>query len=98
MTRKALEQRWLELTRTVLPELSAARGWPITADHCFMRVLLDNACGGHWVNYIDKRPAYAHAPDDVLTRAVALAEDVSAGRGNLHMLNQNSLAWRGKAR
>ncbi len=47
-SRKALEQDWLRLTRETLPALALARGWPVRADHCFQRILLDNVFGGRW--------------------------------------------------
>lgn len=94
--RGALESRWLDLTRRVLPGLAVERGWPVRADHCFMRIFLDNACDGRWTKTIAKRPAYAHAPDAVLAVAVALAEACEAGQGDLHDLNRKSLDWRGK--
>ncbi len=92
--RAALEARWLNLTRRVLPALAAERGWPVSADHCFMRIFLDNACGGRWTETISKRPAYAHAPNQVLVAAVALAEASVAGQENMHDLNRKSLGWR----
>lgn len=92
--RRALEARWLELTRTTLPALARGRGWPIRADHCFQRVLLDNACGQRWYEAIAGRPAYAAAADDVLERAVALGEAVAAGGADLADLDRRSRAWR----
>lgn len=97
-TRAALEARWLELTRAVLPGMAGGREWPVRLDHCFQRILLDAACGGCWYGHIAKRPAYAHAPDEVLARAVALGEAVAEGAADLHALNAQSLRWRGKAR
>ncbi len=77
--RLALEARWLHLTRVVLPALASPRGWPIRADHCFMRVLLDHAHGGRWTDHVARRPAYAHATTGALARAVAsLAADTEA--------------------
>lgn len=96
--RLALERRWLRLTREILPAQAGQRGWPIRADHCFMRVLLDHAHGGRWTDHIAARPAYAHAGDAALARAVALGEAVAAGRVDLAALNRQSLAWRGKGR
>ncbi|MEH3105932.1 MAG: GCN5-related N-acetyltransferase [Sphingomonas fennica] len=93
--RAALEARWLALTRRTLPAL-AARGWPIRADHCFMRVLLDHAHHGRWTDHVAKRPAYAYAAPAALARAVALGEAVAAGTADLTALNRQSLAWRGK--
>ena len=94
--RPALEARWLDLTRTALPAVASARAFPVSADHCFQRILLDAACGGRWYDHIAGRPAYAHAPDAVLARAVALGEAVLAGSADLDALNRQSLAWRGK--
>ena len=94
MTRAALEARWLQLTRETLPALASVRGWPIRADHCFQRVLLDHATGGVWYDAIPRRPAYRHASEDVLARAVALGEAVAAGTAPLAPLNTRSLEWR----
>lgn len=94
--RAALEARWLRLTRVDLPALADVRGWPVRLDHCFQRILLDAACGGRWYDHIARRPAYAHAPDAVLARAVALGQAVAAGSADLRALNAQSLGWRGK--
>ncbi|WP_308915081.1 hypothetical protein [Jannaschia sp. LMIT008] len=94
--RAALEAEWLALTRHTLPGLAAGRRWPVRFDHCFQRILLDNAVGGRWYDAIPKRPAYRHAPDDVLERAVALGRRVAAGDADLSALNGRSLDWRGK--
>ena len=96
--RAALEAEWLALTRTELPALATARGWPVRADHCFQRILFDHAFGGRWYDHIAKRPAYTHAPADRLAAAIALGRAVIAGGADLHALNRASLAWRGKAR
>jgi hypothetical protein len=92
--RKRLEASWLDLTRRRLPQAATVRRWPIRHDHCFQRVLLDNACGGVWYDHIDGRPAYRAAPLRVLAAAVALAEDAEAGRADLPALNAASLGWR----
>lgn len=96
MDRSALEAEWLRLTRQVLPALAGPRGWPVRYDHCFQRILLDNACGACWYDRISGRPAYRHASLDTLTDAVSLARAVEAGDADLSLLNQRSLAWRGK--
>ena len=94
--RLALECEWLRLTRETLPALAHARAWPVSADHCFQRILLDNALGRCWYEVVQRRPAYRHVEDEALARAVALAQAVIAGEADLHALNANSLAWRGK--
>ena len=95
MSRAALEARWLDLTRRLLP--GACRpDWPVRHDHCFQRILLDAACEGVWYDAIRGRPAYRHATEDVLRRATRLAEGVLAGTADLAALNAQSLRWRGK--
>ena len=91
--RAALEARWLDLTKRALPAAAGDR-WPVRLDHCFQRILLDDATGGVWYDAIAGRPAYSHAPRDVLERAVATGEAVLAGRADLGALNDRSLAWR----
>jgi len=93
--RAALERRWRELTDRDLP--AAATGdWPVHLNHCFQRILLDDATGGVWYDAIPRRPAYAHAPTAVLARAIATGEAILEGRADLADLNRRSLAWRGK--
>jgi hypothetical protein len=95
--RAALEARWLHLTRTILPSLAAARGWPVRNDHCFQRILLDAVCDGRWYDHVQRRPAYRHLDQARLREAVSLAERLERGEADLHALNARSLAWRRKA-
>lgn len=95
MGRDALTEKWFDLTRERMPGLAEARSWPVRFDHCFQRILLDNAVGTKWNEEIPA-PAYRHAPDEVLERATRLGEAVIAGEADLAELNANSLAWRGK--
>lgn len=96
MSLDAVQARWLELTRRELPALAATRSWPVRADHCFQRILLDNAFGGVWYDHVAGRPAYVHADPAALARAVALGEAAIAGTVDLGELNRRSLDWRGK--
>ncbi len=96
MTRDALEARWFELTREVMPSLAAERRWPVRFDHCFQRILLDHAVGGPWRDHI-KPPAYRNATDAQLREAAALGDAVISGKADLAALNRQSLEWRGKA-
>ena len=55
---------------------SGERDWPVCEDHCFQRILLDNAVGAKWTEHI-AAPAYKKAPDRVLkdaTRALQGSE------------------------
>ena len=96
--RAHLETQWLALTRETLPALAHARGWPVSADHCFQRILLDNAVGGRWYEAVAARPAYRHIAADTLARAVALARAAITGEADLADLNRRSLAWRRAAK
>ncbi|RDE06876.1 GCN5-related N-acetyltransferase [Sphingomonas aracearum] len=98
MTRAELEAEWLSLTRDRLPALAGERRWPVRADHCFQRILLDAAVGGRWYDVVRERPAYRHIAEPLLARAVALGRAVIANEADLVALNRQSLAWRGKLR
>ena len=95
--RPALVARWLELTRTVLPGMAAAQGWPIHLDHCFMRVCLDTVFGAPWRATV-KAPAIRHMTDAQLAAAVRIAEGVAAEPQRLGALNSASIAGRRAAR
>ena len=96
MDRPALEAEWLDLTRRTLPAVAGERGWSIRFDHCFMRVLLDHAHGGVWMDHVTRRPAYKHVSDEALARAVAAGRAVLTGEADLPAMNRQSLDWRGK--
>lgn len=95
MAADKLVEEWFALTRETLPKMAKARDWPVRFDHCFQRILLDNAVGAKWRDVIGA-PAYRHASDAQLRAAVDLGIDVIEGRADLHALNRNSLGWRGK--
>ena len=97
--REALLARYRQLVLTELPERARVERWVVTADHCFGRIVLDNALGGCWYDLLGRRggPAFTRLDDEQLTRAVAVAESVAAGGDEvLRPLNDRSLAWRGK--
>ena len=93
----ALVQRWLALTREVLPALAVERRWPIRLDHCFMRVCLDTALGVRW-DMVVRRPAIRHLDHAQLRRAVSQAEAIVAEPDLLPRLNADSLRLRGHRR
>ena len=92
-----LIQRYLHLTRAVMPELArdATRGWPVRHDHCFQRIVLDTICDGVWYDHI-ARPARANLTPDMAHRAVSLCEAIIGGEVDLAALNRQSLRWCGK--
>jgi hypothetical protein len=100
VTRDALLRRYLELVRADLPARAARDGWVLRQDHCFGRVLLDDAVGRCWYEVLDRRrPAFRQLDDAQLAGAVALGERLLAeGDPLLRQVNDRSLAWRGKRR
>jgi hypothetical protein len=98
VSRQALEQRYLELVRRTLPAAAREGGWVLREDHCFGRVLLDDAVGACWYDVLDRRrTAFRQLDDEQLAGAVALAERLPVeGDPLLRELDARSLAWRGK--
>ena len=95
-TATAVRVRWRELVGKRLPRAAATRpDWPVKEDHCFARILLDNACGRPWREVIQS-PAWREAPPDLLREACTMGEAVLDGAANLGALNRRSLAVRGK--
>jgi len=88
---------WRELVNHRLPEAAATRDWPVRYNHCFARILLDVALGEPWRSAV-KPPAWRNAPIDNLRAAIALGEQVLASEVDLHALNAQSLALRGRLR
>ena len=95
MANQPLVAQWFALTRDEMPDIARPRNWPVHFDHCFQRILLDNAVGGVWREQI-KPPAYRNASEATLTRAIELGRQAVDGQADLSELNRRSLAWRGK--
>ncbi len=98
MDRTDLLARYRQLVLHDLPARAGAEGWVVTADHCFGRIVLDNAVGGRWYDVLGPaRPAFTALDDERLSRAVDLAERIAVeGDPLLRALDARSLAWRGK--
>jgi hypothetical protein len=94
-----IRRQWRDLVDRALPEEASRRGreWPVSLNHCFARILLDNAVGRPWREVI-RPPAWRHADARTLADAIALGEAVLSGRASLHDLNQVSLLLRRKTR
>ena len=92
------QARWRDLVDCLLPQAAPDHpDWPVVNDHCFARILLDNACNGPWRESV-AAPAWANMPPDRLAVAIDLGNAVLAGRADLALLNRRSLQWRGKRR
>ncbi|KAI7317782.1 hypothetical protein KC315_g10296 [Hortaea werneckii] len=97
-----LRERWNELYKQRLPALAKARDpvqttWPVFLDHCFARIVLDNAIGKDkpWTEII-KQPAVKDMSEDQLKTAIDLAERLASGKADLVALDERSLELRGK--
>ena len=92
----ALRRRWRELVDERLPAAARERSdWPVRLNHCFARILLDDACGRPWRETV-RPPAWRNTPIRTLARAVATGEAVLADDADLAALNRASLRMRGK--
>jgi hypothetical protein len=89
--RSTLSVRWQSLMNNVLPSMVDANCWPISQNHCFMRVCLDTAVGVPWYNFV-KRPASRHLTNDQLRMAVA--KQIVATPDLLPKLNHQSIEGR----
>jgi O-6-methylguanine DNA methyltransferase len=99
---EALRARWTHLYASHLPALAKARDpaqphWPVHLDHCFARIILDNAVGVDkpWTQAI-KSPAVRNMTVAQLHDALALGEKVANGDADLVELDHVSLRLRGK--
>ena len=99
-----LQSRWKHLYQDHLPALAQSRDpvqktWPVHLDHCFARIVLDNAIGvnGPWTNNI-KQPAVRNMSAEQFELAIDLAERVATGESDLVELNSRSLELRGRKR
>ncbi|KAF2158199.1 methylated-DNA--cysteine S-methyltransferase [Myriangium duriaei CBS 260.36] len=97
-----LQDRWNNLYKTHLPSLAKAHDpvqprWPVQLDHCFARIILDNAVGVDqpWTAVV-KSPAYKNMTQTQLEDAIELGEKLATGQADLVELDERSLALRGK--
>jgi hypothetical protein len=91
--RSLLLERWRVHVNELLPSMAKANGWPISQNHCFMRVCLDTSLGVPWHNVV-KRPASRHMTDEQLRAAIAVAEQIVENPSLLVQLNHSSIMRR----
>jgi len=98
----ALREHWNQLYRKRLPVLAkdkdpAQPKWPVVLDHCFARIVLDNAVGVDkpWAEVV-KAPATKNMSEAQLQAAISLGEALASGEANLVELDERSLRLRGK--
>lgn len=99
----ALRAEWKTLYSETLPMLAKSRDsaqprWPVTLDHCFARIVLDNVVGDgkqQWDKVLSK-PAIRNMDEQQLQDAIALGLKIVAGHVDLCHLDEISLRCRGK--
>lgn len=101
-TIEQLQERWNYLYKEYLPALAKSKDeaqdtWPVSLDHCFARIVLDNAVGKDkpWTEVV-KSPAYKNMTGAQIQDAIALAEQLANGQANLVEMDERSLKLRGK--
>lgn len=100
---ESLRSQWTQLYSKTLPQLARAHDpaqlkWPVSLDHCFARIILDNTVGEgsqQW-DKIVKKPAVRNMTEQQLKDAIDLGEKIKAGEMDLRELDQISLMCRGK--
>lgn len=99
-----LRERWMHVHKDYLPSLAKARDpsqkhWPVHLDHCFARIILDNAIGiaKPWTEVL-KLPAVRNMDKNQLESVIKLAERIATGEVDLNALNEHSLQIRNKKR
>lgn len=103
-----LRSTWRTLYAQTLPTLARAKDpaqtkWPVTLDHCFARIILDNTVGAEsndemvqWDKVL-KKPAVQNMSETQLKHAIALGKKIQHGEADLVELDRKSLVARGKS-
>ena len=91
-----LVMEYLRLTQEEMPRLAVTsrKDFPVSADHCFQRIVLDTICGGVWYDHI-KKPAYKNMTPAQKLAAINLCYAIITDRADIAALNAQSLTWRG---
>ncbi|KAL9604846.1 MAG: hypothetical protein Q9219_000294 [cf. Caloplaca sp. 3 TL-2023] len=99
---ESLREDWKEVYGKTLPSLALSKAptqvsWPVHVDHCFGRIIMDNAIGKDepWMAKI-KSPAVKNMTGDQLKKCIALGQAIAEGKENLADLDARSLQLRGK--
>ena len=89
----ALQAEYRELTAERLPAQATA-AWPVQADHCFQRIVLDALFEDVWYDHVADRPAVESLTADQLREAIAIAESLLDDPDRVAELNRASLRYR----
>ncbi|MGV2829807.1 hypothetical protein [Myxosarcina sp. GI1(2024)] len=99
MNIEQLRKKYLKLVNEELPAQAKQRDFPVSLNHCFARIILDNLFNCCWYEVIDRASgaAYKQLSAEQLLQAIAIAEDIiDKPDSYIRELNRNSLRWRNK--
>ena len=88
---------YLYWTNEILPSIAIGRGFPVSKNHCFQRLVLDNLFGGCWYDFLRKgtTPAYKQLSLEQLQEAIDIARSLrDLPVEHIQNLNAKSLQWR----
>lgn len=98
-TLAALKDELRTQANETFPAVARREGFPIVMNHCFLRVVYDNLFQQKWQQVLgSERPAIHQLNETQLRRAIALGNEIIADRDTCEIMNERSLAWRGKSR
>ena len=92
-----LTDQYLNLVNHQLPHAAKQRPYPVRANHCFARIILDNLFQDVWYRHLEK-PAYKNMTAEQLRMAIALGQQYLRDPQSCFTANQNSLRLRQKLR
>ncbi|KAI9872967.1 MAG: methylated-DNA--protein-cysteine methyltransferase [Pleopsidium flavum] len=99
---ETLRTQWTNLYAHQLPSLAASHSpvqphWPVHLDHCFARIILDNAIGigVPWTAKVEA-PAVKNMSGEQLKQCIKLGVGIAEGKEDLVELDRRSLDVRGK--
>ncbi|MGV2831810.1 hypothetical protein [Myxosarcina sp. GI1(2024)] len=99
MNIEQLRKKYLKLVNEQLAAQAKKRDFPVSLNHCFARIILDNLFNCCWYEAIDRKQdaAYKQLSVEQLERAIEIAEAIiDKPDSYIRELNQNSLRWRNK--
>lgn len=87
--------RLKELANVEFPAIARAENYPITQNHCFLRVVYDHLFQDKWQRILsNKKPAIHQLSAGQLDAAIAIGDEMLKSRILVERLNEESLKFR----
>lgn len=99
MSTQELQEKYLDLTNQVMPQLAREKEWPVRFNHCFQRIILDTLFQDCWYRHLNRTssaPAYKQLSSHQLQQALVIAQDMIDSPEKVKELNHQSLKYRQK--